>query len=123
MKIRELIEGREILDSVKHTLPPTYVIPELPNNDAYKQYRHLVALAAARSTKDDNRRMDAKKVWGQDQSVTCYTDADRETMELANQIMGVSAVALTTTPSSESPERNTVSPVRKFVDLAENKKA
>ncbi len=120
MRYKDLLEGMKIRKGLQFTLPPTYVMPDLPNNDSYKQYRHLVALAAARAAKDEDATVDDEMAWGQDQSVVCYTTADQETLRLANEIMGVSSVALSSTPSQESPHRNTVSPVRKFVDLSES---
>lgn len=121
MKLYDLFEGQEIKRGLKFTLPPTYVMPELPNNDAYLQYRHLVALASARSRKEkSDHKMAHESPWGENQAVICYVPQDLETLDIANDIMGVTKKALTTTPSSEAPWRNTVSPVRKFVDISES---
>ena len=53
MKIKDLFEEKKLRKDLLYTLPPTYVIPELPNSDAYLQYRHSVSLASARSRNDD----------------------------------------------------------------------
>ena len=37
-----------LIDQVQHTLPNSYVIPGLKNNDFYMQYRFGVALAGAK---------------------------------------------------------------------------
>lgn len=122
MKIKDLLEGYEIRQGLKFTLPPTYVMPQLPNNDAYLQYRHTVALAAARARNESqlDHEMSDESPWGENQAVICYVPEDLETLELANKIMGVDKKPLTVTPSGEAPWRNTVSPVRKFVDIKEN---
>lgn len=84
------------------------------------QYRHVVAMAAARAMTENGDHMDPSSTWGENQAVVCYTDADRETLMLANQILGVTSITLTDEPSTESPLRNTVSPVRAFVDFNES---
>lgn len=120
MKLIDLLENGtsyKIRADIQNSLPPTFVIPELQNSDAYRQYRHSVALAAARSTKDSNNHVDSEVAWGQDQSVICYTPEDIETLEIANKLMGVTSVPLTNTASKELNTRQTVSPVRKFVDF------
>lgn len=120
MKLSDLLEHQHLPVDVKYSLPPTYVMPQLQNNDAYRQYRHLIALAAARSMKDLDNDVSDESPWGENQAVICYTPADKETLKLANAIMGVRSEALTDTPSHERPETNTKSPVRKFVDLNES---
>jgi hypothetical protein len=121
MKIKDILEGYEIRNGLKFTLPPTYIMTDLPNNDAYRQYRHLVALAAARanSEKDTDTPMTDESAWGENQTVVCYVPEDYETLVLANKIMGVDKKALTATPSQEAPWRDVASPVRKFVDIIE----
>lgn len=121
MLVKDLLEN-DIRRELKFTLPPTYVMPELPNNDAYLQYRHMVALASARSmqAREGEQGMSEDSAWGENQAVVCYVPQDLETLELANKIMGVKKVPLTHTGSQESPLRQTVSPVRKFVDITES---
>jgi len=104
------------------TLPPTYLMPTLQNNDAYRQYRHVVAMASARAMAENGDHMDPSSSWGENQSVVCYTEADKETLMMANEILGVTSIALTDEPSTESPLRNTVSPVRPFVDITESER-
>ena len=51
MRAHEFIsEGRigSIAPDVARALPATYVIPELPNQDPYLQYRFGVAMASAK---------------------------------------------------------------------------
>lgn len=120
MKLSDLFEQQNIPADVKDSLPPTYVMPKLQNSDYYKQYRHLVALAAARSKQEKGESLSPESVWGENQAVICYTKADQETLKLANKIMGVTSEAISDTPSHEPSTTNKVSPVRKFVDLAES---
>lgn len=120
MKLIDLLEtgtNFKIRPDVHCALPPTYVIPELQSSDAYRQYRHSIALAAARASTESNNNIESEVAWGQDQSVICYTKQDIETLKIANKLMGVTAVPLTTTPSCELKTRNVSSPVRKFVDF------
>lgn len=120
MLLKDLLEN-DIGQELRFTLPPTYVMPELPNNDAYLQYRHMVALASARSMQDRGleHTMAQDSPWGENQAVVCYVPQDVVTLELANKIMGVKKIPLTSTSSRESPSRQTTSPVRKFVDITE----
>jgi len=122
MKLSDLFERYTLNPGAANPLPPTFVMPELPNNDAYRQYRHLVALAAARaqSSLPLHSRLTDESAWGENQAVVCYTPEDLKTLELANKIMGVTHQALTKSPSQEDPRRNTTSPVRAFVDIQEN---
>jgi hypothetical protein len=120
MKLKDLFEQANIPTDVKDSLPPTYVMPKLQNSDYYKQYRHLVALAAARSRVEKGESLSPESVWGENQAVVCYTPADLETLKLANKIMGVTSEAISDTPSHEPKTTNKISPVRKFVDLSES---
>ena len=119
MLLKDLIETHDLRKSIKFTMPPTYTMPALPNSDAYLQYRHSVALASARSDIGFSKKTQ-DSTWGEHQTVVCYVPDDVETLELANKIMGIEKLPLTDTPSQEAPWRNTVSPVRKFVDITEN---
>ena len=121
MRYKDLLEGAKIRQGVINPLPKTFVMKGLQSNDSYLQYRHMVALASARSMAAGEEHMDKESAWGENQAVVCYTDADEETLRMANAILGVDASAIVSTRSQESPQVNTVSPVRKFVDLDEGK--
>lgn len=117
MRIAELFEGLGISRGVSYTLPPSFVIPGIQNNDSYIQYRYLVALAVAGAPEEEMQNMSPDQWWGRDQSVICYAPEEEEKVKMANKMMGQKSVPLTKTPSSEFPGRQTQSPVRKFVDL------
>ena len=120
MRYKDLFEQLNVPMEIKDSLPPTFVMPQLQNNDYYKQYRHLIALAAARSKQETNQPVSTESAWGENQAVVCYTKADEETLRLANKIMNVRSEPISKTPSHEQPSTNKVSPVRKFVDLKES---
>lgn len=121
MRLIDLLETHHALTvELQSSLPPTFTMPTLKNSDAYLQYRHLIALASARSVKNDGDHMDDKSPWGENQTVVCYTTADQETLKLANEMLGVSSIALSSTPSHEASSIETRSPVRPFVDIMEN---
>lgn len=114
MKLTDLFEQTELSYDVQNTLPPTFVIPKLQSSDAYMQYRHSVAMAAARSQQGDKAKKES--AWGENQAVICYSDAEIETLEMANKIMGVESKVLSSSKSTENKSVNKVSPVRKFKD-------
>lgn len=120
MRYKELLEQKTLPEDIKDSLPPTFVMPGLQNSDYYRQYRHLIALAAARSRTESGEPLGSESAWGENQAVVCYTKADEETLKLANKIMGVTSKALSDSPSHEMPDTNKVSPVRKFVELSES---
>jgi hypothetical protein len=122
MKYKDLLEQTALRADIGDSLPPTYVMPELQNSDAYRQYRHLIALASALATKEQHMPTEKESAWGENQAVICYTKADEEILRTANEIMGVKSQALTKTPSHEAPNVNKTSPVRKFVELTESEK-
>lgn len=65
-----------ILPDVQKTLPATYVIPELQNNDFYKQYRFGVALAGAKGAeqrkKDNVPEYSKETPWGENEVIISY---------------------------------------------------
>lgn len=119
MKYKDLIEGTKLKKSLQNSLPPTYIMPTLQNNDAYRQYRHLIALAAVRAIKDNKNHMDPESTWGENQAVVCYSPADEETLLMANNLLGIPSISISSTSSRELETRNVQSPVRKFIDITE----
>lgn len=120
MKYKDLIEGTKLKKSLQSSLPPTYIMPTLQNNDAYRQYRHLIALASVRAIKDNSSHMDPESTWGENQAVVCYSPADEETLLMANNLLGIPSISISSTPSKELETRHVQSPVRKFIDIAES---
>jgi len=108
MKIREVIVENgtgSLAPAVARTLPSTYVLPHLKNQDPYLQYRMGMALAAARHPEN----------W-ENMSVVGYTDADDETLKLALKLIGpeyaAGAKLISTKKSEEATDVNKTSPMQ-----------
>lgn len=115
MKIKEIInEGGtgSLTTGVARAMPTTWVLPELPNQDPYLQYRMGVELANARS----GQNMDTTSAFGENMSIVGYTDADNETVQLALKNMGKKyakgARSISTRKSEEAPDVNKQSPMQ-----------
>ena len=114
MKISELLRESgtgSLAPSVARTLPATYELPGLKNQDPYMQYRMGVALAAAR----DSNKYETESAFGENMSIIGYTDADIETIELALKLVGKEyakgAKMISTKKSEESLDVNIKSPI------------
>lgn len=112
------------LDLATMSLPNTYVIPELKNNDFYDLYRFGVAIAAVRgeggsddgvqnSYKPDFR---AESSWGEHQVVSSEFDIDiGKTIDQALKKVGKSGKKMVSTPGSdEMDDTLTQSPIKGF---------
>lgn len=111
-----LLENKmgQLSPDVKNTISPTMTVPELINSDTYKQYRYSLALAAARAVANGDIEFDAMSAWNEALTGVAYTDVDMETFKLANKLMGVHGVMLSTTPPTEPNDTNKTSPVMQF---------
>ena len=101
-------------------LPCVYSIPELPNNDFYKQYRFGVAIAQARGAKDVGEQPETKmspaSAWGENQILVGY-DLDPEIIDAALHTIGLSSSdkrLISTKKSQESKDVEHVSPLNGF---------
>lgn len=119
--IRESREG-SIEDDVAEAIPSAYVIPALPNQDPYKQYRFGMALAAARANKatdDVNPRktdFQGKSPWGENAIVVSYTGTTQDIIDDALAEVGLGSGAkkqITSKGSHETKDVTTNSPVAK----------
>jgi hypothetical protein len=122
MKLIELIEGRNrapLSIELHKTMPPTFIMPSLQNNDSYMQYRYIVALASAKAIENGDVQMDQLSTWNQNQTVVCYAPEEAEIVKLANKHMNVEAEMITNTPSCEPDFVFHNSPVRQFKDYKE----
>lgn len=102
------------------TLVKTYVIPELPNQDAYLQYRFNVAMAAARGIEQRRSEgapeFDPESVWGENMIVVSTDpDADKQ-IDTALKMMGITGGkrAISKQKSRESSYVQTKSPLNSF---------
>ena len=111
------------LDLATMSLPNTYVIPELKNNDFYDLYRFGVAIAAVRGEGGNDNVQNkfkpdfrAESSWGEHQVVS--TEFDKElgnTIDQALKKVGKSGKKMVSTPGSdEMDDTLTQSPIRGF---------
>ena len=105
MRINEIIrEGREgsLQDDVADALPATYAIPELQNQDPYKQYRFGVALAAAKgSSHEDTEDFSPRSDWGENAIVVAGDPESQKFVDQALKAVGVRGKRLISTAKSE----------------------
>ena len=108
MRAKEIIseETTEWPNDSQAALPNAQKWPELDNSNPYRAYRFGVALAGA----PDKNTPQSGPV-GQNIMTIGYTEAEREILKAAGEIMGVSGVDVTTDGSKESDGTNNVSPV------------
>ena len=108
MKVRDLLseDTTEWPSDSQAALPNAQKWPDLDNSNPYKAYRFGVALAGA----PDKNTPQSGPV-GQNIMTIGYTDAERDILQAAGKIMGVSGVDVTTDGSKESDGTNNVSPV------------
>lgn len=111
------------LDVAAMSLPNTYVIPELKNNDFYDLYRFGVAIAAVRGESGhDNVKngfepeFRAESSWGEHQVVSSEFDTELgNTIEQALKKVGKSGKKMVSTPKSdEMDDTLTQSPIKGF---------
>jgi len=123
MRAHEFIsEGRtgSLAPDVADALPATYVIPELPNQDPYLQYRFGVAMAAAKGASerasDGIPPFSKSSAWGENQIVIGYMDPKTgEYIDDALKQMGLHGKKMISTPTSEeATDVDLVSPVKAF---------
>lgn len=119
--------GKEHLDiyegksgpEFQSTLEKTYVIPELPNQDAYLQYRFNVAMASVRGAEQRKKEgapaFEKESVWGENMIVVSTEPDAGEHIDAALKLMGMKGKKLITTSKSEEPKLvQNKSPVKAF---------
>lgn len=122
MRAHEFItEGRtgSLQDDVAKALPATYVIPELPNQDPYLQYRFGVAIAGAKGAKkrkeDNVPAFDGESAFGENEIVVSYGEDMGPIIADALKTMGIKGKKqLSTTKSEEVSDVGKASPVKAF---------
>lgn len=115
---QELDHVHDYLEVAAKSLPYTYVIPELPNNDFYKQYRFGVAIAAVRGDqgKDHNiPEFHAESSWGEQQIVSSFDPSIGQVIDKALHKIGLKGKKQVSTPSSdEFGDTKKASPIKPF---------
>ena len=122
MRAKEFIsEARveKLLPDQADALPATYVIPELPNQDPYLQYRFGVAMAGAKGKKqreeDGVSSMSKASAFGENEIVVSYGHDAGEYIDDALKTMGMRGKKMISTPTSiETPDVNKASPMNGF---------
>lgn len=123
MRAREFInEGKspeKLLPDQADALPATYVIPELPNQDPYLQYRFGVAIASAKGKaqreKDGVSSMHRTSAFGENEIVVSYGHDAGPYIDDALKMMGMSGKKMISSPTSiETPDVDKTSPIQGF---------
>jgi len=125
MRAHEFItESEDVsgLSLAKYSLPNTYVIPELQNQDFYEIYRFGLAIADVRGSKNtDNvqnqhrRDFEAESEWGEHQILTSYDPGLGELVDAALKKVNKTQKKLASTVNSEElPNTTKTSPIKPF---------
>ena len=122
MRAREFIKENKIgklLPNQADALPATYVIPELPNQDPYLQYRFSVAIAGAKGkemrVKDGVSSMDRQSAFGENEVVVSYGHDAGPYIDDALKVMGMHGKKLISSPTSvETNDVGKTSPIKSF---------
>ena len=120
MRAREFISEQahgSLQPGVAEALPSTFIIPGLPNQNSYVQYRYGVALAGAGAKealeKEGSETFHKESPWGDGMIVVAYDESEVDLMKKALAMMNVGgATQLSTAKSLESPTTGKISPVR-----------
>ena len=118
---QKLTDVHDGLDVVSRSLPHTFIIPELKNQDFYELYRFGVALAAARGEQSDdgvnNFKPDfhAESSWGEHLVVSSFDPNVGELIDKAlAKVDKHGKKAVSTSGSDEMDDTLTLSPLKPF---------
>lgn len=125
MRLLDLFEDFEaipISHDMEATLPPVAVMKQLDNSNAYKQYRFMSDMAAARAVAAGE--VEFKKIvpWTEYLAVVGYTKEELETVRLACEQSGIDFSMLSGSLSKEPDWVNTLSTVMPF-HMSEHKRS
>jgi N-acyl-D-aspartate/D-glutamate deacylase len=119
---QKLEDTHDGLDIVAKSLPNTFIIPELKNQDFYQLYRFGVAMAAVRGESGNDNvqnsfqpEFKAESEWGEHQIVSSMDSEVGQLIDKALAKVGKSGKkAVSTHTSDEMDDTVTQSPVRAF---------
>ena len=94
---------------VDESIPNAMIEPQLRNTDTYMQMRYGMALAAAAARKGEE--FEQESAWAENIGMVGYTDAEVEQIKIADELMGVKSINLTTKGSQERTDTGTKSAV------------
>lgn len=113
MRAREFINEQKLsdvhdgLDIADKSLPNTYIIPELQNQDFYDLYRFGVAIADVRGTSVDDTTnnfkpdFEAETSWGEHQIVSSFDPTVGSVIDKALKKIHKGSKKVVSTPGSE----------------------
>lgn len=118
-KLNDVHDGLEVAAS---SLPNTYVIPELQNQDFYEMYRFGVAIAAVRGESGKDNVQDGhtpefrpRSSWGENQIVSSFDpDVGNVIDKALTKIDKKGKKAVSTPGSEEFPDTLKQSPMKPF---------
>jgi hypothetical protein len=120
MRAKEFIQetkskgvAEKISDRRSGPLPGVFVQTQLRNTDPYMQYRYAMAVAAARSRKENGIDFDQESAWAENITQVMFVPEDEETIRLASKLMGVTPTKIADNKSREPKSTYTASPVAK----------
>lgn len=108
MRAKEFISEQKLSGDENFTLPATYVLPKLPNQDPYLQYRMGLQLA---SSGPGIHSPEADSPWGENMAVVAYSSGEEEILSAALKATGQPSEIITTGKSEEPRSINKTSPV------------
>jgi hypothetical protein len=122
MRAREFITEsieEKLLPDQAGALPATYIIPELPNQDPYLQYRFSVAIAGAKGAEkrkqDGVSSMSREGPFGESEIVVSYGHDVGPYIDDALKTMGMKGKRMVSTPNSdETSDVTKTSPMKPF---------
>jgi len=127
MRAREFIaegtgfDAGSIESNVALSLPSTYIIPALQNQNAYMQYRFGVALAGAKGAAERKAEGDPNFAptsnWGENEIIISSDPDIGKWIDMALKDMGLPSgdkKLVSTKGSDEPPDTDKVSPVKGF---------
>ena len=120
MRAREFISEQahgSLQPGVARALPSTFVIPSLPNQNPYIQYRYGVAVAGAGAQeqlkKEHSDTFHRESPWGDGMIIVNYDEKETELMQKALVMMNAGPAKTLSSKKSEEAEDVVVrSPVR-----------
>ena len=109
---QQMDEVHDLMDVARLSLPNTYKLDQLKNNDFYPIYRFGVAIADVRGHQaDDNPqnkninpykpKFNAETSWGENQVVSGFDSNLKNVVKQALQKVGKPGVTVVSTPGSE----------------------
>ncbi len=108
-----IIESEDKVDNASAAaMPATFALPGLQNQDAYRQYRFGIALAAARAHSEGHIPVNSSSDFGENMVVVARSKEEEEQLALALTLVGQGGQSkmITTSKSEETSDVNTKSP-------------